>query len=45
MTKYSLAGCGVMSAYYPHESELERKVKQLIKAAQKRLEALCHKQQ
>lgn len=45
MMQYRLAGSGVMSAYYPHESELERKFKQLIKAAQKRLEALCHKHQ
>lgn len=41
MMQYRLAGSGVMSAYYPHESELERKVKQLIKAAQKCLEGLC----
>lgn len=41
MMQLKLAGSGVMSAYYPHESELERKVKQLIKAAQKCLEELC----
>ena len=32
---------GVMSAFYPHESELSRRVKQLIRAAKKQLEALC----
>ena len=43
MMQLSLAGSGVMSAYYPPESELSRRVKQLIKAARKQLEALCHK--
>lgn len=38
---FQLAGSGVMSAFYPHESELSRRVKQLIRAAKKQLEALC----
>ena len=42
MTNYVLAGSGVMSAYYPPESELSRRVKQLIKSAIRQLEALCH---
>lgn len=37
---FQLAGSGVMSAFYPHESELSRRVKQLIRAAKKQLEAL-----
>ncbi|MFS3259607.1 hypothetical protein ACK6R6_11235 [Escherichia coli] len=41
MNEYILAGSGVMSAFYPHESELSRRVKQLIRAAKKQLEALC----
>ncbi|EES0519466.1 hypothetical protein FYL46_004449 [Escherichia coli] len=36
-----LIGEDVMSAFYPHESELSRRVKQLIRAAKKQLEALC----
>ncbi|HAK3429693.1 TPA: hypothetical protein ACJGUQ_001330 [Salmonella enterica subsp. enterica serovar Ball] len=41
MMQLSYAGSGVMSAFYPHESELSRRVKQLIRAAKKQLEALC----
>ncbi|EPR0131194.1 TPA: hypothetical protein ORR73_002320 [Escherichia coli] len=41
MNEYILAGSGVMSAFYPHESELSRRVKQLIRAAKKQPEALC----
>ncbi|EFE1073314.1 TPA: hypothetical protein JTN85_000274 [Escherichia coli] len=41
MMHFQLAGSGVMSAFYPHESELSRRVKQLIRAAKKQLEALC----
>lgn len=37
---FQLAGSGVMSAFYPHESELSRRVKQLIRAVKKQLEAL-----
>ncbi|VED36712.1 putative host killing protein [Escherichia coli] len=33
MMHFQLAGSGVMSAFYPHESELSRRVKQLIRAA------------
>ncbi|MDI4402428.1 hypothetical protein E7U89_04740 [Escherichia coli] len=33
-------GC-VWCYFYPHESELSRRVKQLIRAAKKQLEALC----
>ncbi len=40
MMHFQLAGSGVMSAFYPHESELSRRVKQLIRAAKKQLEAL-----
>ncbi|MGK6930246.1 hypothetical protein I8X65_00010760 [Escherichia coli] len=40
MMHFQLAG-SVMSAFYPHESELSRRVKQLIRAAKKQLEALC----
>ncbi|NIG74988.1 hypothetical protein F3J34_15470 [Klebsiella sp. Ap-873] len=42
MMQFSLAGGGVMSAYYPPESELSRRFKQIIKAARKQLEALCN---
>lgn len=38
----AIAGGGVMSAYYPPESELSRRFKQIIKAARKQLEALCN---
>ncbi|GEG29419.1 phage regulatory protein CIII [Escherichia coli O145:H28] len=41
MMHFQFAGSGVMSAFYPHESELSRRVKQLIRAAKKQLEALC----
>jgi hypothetical protein len=41
MMHFQLAGSGVMYAFYPHESELSRRVKQLIRAAKKQLEALC----
>ncbi|HGU7839895.1 TPA: hypothetical protein ACNBHH_000105 [Escherichia coli] len=41
MMHFQLVGSGVMSAFYPHESELSRRVKQLIRAAKKQLEALC----
>ncbi|EEW0764073.1 hypothetical protein D0720_002086 [Escherichia albertii] len=41
MMHFQLAGSGVMSAFYLHESELSRRVKQLIRAAKKQLEALC----
>lgn len=41
MMHFQLAGSGVMSAFYPHESELSRRVKQLIRAAKKQLESLC----
>ncbi|HGG9054447.1 TPA: hypothetical protein ACJJ1D_005042 [Enterobacter hormaechei subsp. xiangfangensis] len=42
MMHYSLAGSGVMSAFYPAESELSKRVRRLIRAARKHLEALCH---
>jgi hypothetical protein len=42
MMQLSLSGSGVMSAYYPPESELSRRFKQIIKAARKQLEALCN---
>ncbi|MBW1521029.1 hypothetical protein B6V69_13235 [Escherichia coli] len=35
MMHFQFAGSGVMSAFYPHESELSRRVKQLIRAAKK----------
>ena len=38
MMQLSYAGSGVMSAFYPHESELSRRVKQLIRAAKKQLD-------
>ncbi|MXF54329.1 hypothetical protein GRW67_22335 [Escherichia coli] len=38
MMHFQLAGSGVMSAFYPHESELSRRVKQLIRAAKKQLD-------
>jgi len=41
MMQLSLAGSGVMSAYYPPESELHRKVRQLIRAAMCQLRSLC----
>nr|DAM64815.1 MAG TPA: CIII protein family protein [Caudoviricetes sp.] len=41
MMQYSLAGSGVMSAYYPPESELHRKVRQLIHAAMNQWRSLC----
>lgn len=41
MMQLQLAGSGVMSANYPPESELSRKVRRLIKAAQKKLEGIC----
>ncbi|WP_142984816.1 protease FtsH-inhibitory lysogeny factor CIII [Atlantibacter hermannii] len=37
MMHLQLAGSGVMSAFYPPESELHRKVRQLIRAAMLRL--------
>ncbi|GEM_PF-515306 len=37
MMHLQFAGSGVMSAYYPPESELHRKVRQLIRAAMLRL--------
>lgn len=42
MMQLSLAGSGVMSAYYPTESELSKRVRRLIHAARKHLEGLCH---
>lgn len=42
MMHYSLAGSGVMSAFYPAESELSKRVRRLIRAARKHLEVLCH---
>lgn len=41
MMQLQHAGSGVMSAYYPPESELSRRFKQIVKAARKHLEALC----
>ncbi|RKQ38360.1 hypothetical protein [Enterobacter sp. R1(2018)] len=41
MMQLSLAGSGVMSAFYPAESELTKRVRRLIRAARKSLEALC----
>lgn len=41
MTNYVLAGSGVMSAYYPPESELQRRVRRLIKAAMNQWRLLC----
>ncbi|MER5006911.1 hypothetical protein [Atlantibacter hermannii] len=41
MMQLSLAGSGVMSAYYPPESELHRKFRQLIRAAMCQLRSLC----
>lgn len=42
MMQLQLAGgSGVMSAYYQPESELSRKVKQIIGAARRYLEGLC----
>lgn len=42
MMQLSLAGSGVMSAYFPAESELSKRVRRLILAARKHLEGLCH---
>lgn len=42
MMQISLSGGGIMSAYYPTESELSKLVRRLILAARKSLEALCH---
>ncbi|WP_312773303.1 hypothetical protein [Atlantibacter hermannii] len=41
MNAYLISGSGVMSAYYPPESELHRKVRQLIRAAMCQLRSLC----
>lgn len=41
MMQLSLAGSGVMSAFYPAESELSKRVRRLIRAVRKQLEALC----
>jgi hypothetical protein len=38
---YAIAGSGVMSAFYPAESELSKRVRRLIRSARKSLEALC----
>lgn len=42
MMQLSLSGSGVMSAYFPAESELSKRVRRLIRAARKHLEGLCH---
>lgn len=42
MMHFSLSGGGIMSAYYPSESELSKRVRRLIRAARKHLEGLCH---
>nr|DAG71059.1 MAG TPA: CIII protein family protein [Caudoviricetes sp.] len=42
MMQLSLSGGGIMSAYYPSESELSKRVRRLIRAARKHLEGLCH---
>lgn len=42
MMHLSLSGGGIMSAYYPSESELYKRVRRLIRAARKHLEGLCH---
>ncbi|WP_458044126.1 hypothetical protein [Phytobacter sp. AG2a] len=41
MMHLRLAGSGVMSAYYPPESELQRRVRRLIKAAAQQWRLLC----
>lgn len=41
MMQLSLAGSGVMSAFYPAESELTKRIRRLIRAVRKLLEALC----
>ncbi|EPK1346673.1 hypothetical protein OGQ49_004643 [Enterobacter hormaechei] len=42
MMHLSLSGGGIMSAYYPSESELSKRVRRLIRATRKHLEGLCH---
>ncbi|EOG5419303.1 hypothetical protein [Cronobacter malonaticus] len=42
MMQLSLSGGGIMSAYYPTESELSKRFRRLIRAARKQLEVLCH---
>ncbi|KGB12037.1 regulatory CIII domain protein [Enterobacter cloacae] len=39
---FAIAGGAVVSAYYPTESELSKRVRRLIRAASKHLEGLCH---
>lgn len=41
MMQLSYAGSGVMSAFYPAESELSKRIRRLIRAVRKQLEALC----
>ncbi|EDS7168087.1 hypothetical protein R991_004516 [Salmonella enterica] len=41
MMHFQLAGSGVMSAFYPAESELSKRVRRLIRSVSKQLEALC----
>ncbi|ECG6622821.1 hypothetical protein NVT07_004353 [Salmonella enterica] len=41
MMQLSLSGGGIMSAYYPAESELTKRIRRLIRAVRKQLEALC----
>ncbi len=41
MMQLSFAGSGVMSAFYPAESELSKRVRRLIRSVRKQLEALC----
>lgn len=38
---FAIAGGAVVSAYYPTESELSKRVRRLIRAVLKQLEALC----
>ncbi|MGK0703350.1 hypothetical protein ACSFCW_07640 [Yokenella regensburgei] len=38
---YAIAGSGIMSAFYPAESELSKRIRRLIRAVRKQLEALC----
>lgn len=41
MMHLSLSGGGIMSAYYPAESELTKRIRRLIRAVRKQLESLC----
>lgn len=38
---FAIAGGAVVSAYYPAESELSKRIRRLIRAVRKQLEALC----